>query len=133
MSSGSRCSRTSAAVRRATRCAARWRWGCSCSATSPPSSTPRAPAEEERAAMPDYYPFHPDPRPPSAPLPALACDSQFHVFGPPERYPVRPGAAYEMPSADIERALALHATLGLQRGVIVQATTYGADHRVVLD
>ncbi|MFS2012731.1 amidohydrolase [Azospirillum sp. CT11-132] len=83
--------------------------------------------------MPDYFPFDPHPRTPSVSLPPLACDSQFHVFGPRERYPVQPGAVYEMPSATIERALALHATLGLQRGVIVQATTYGADHQVVLD
>jgi len=55
------------------------------------------------------------------------------VFGPRERYPVRPGAAYEMPTATIERALALHRTLGIERGIIVQATTYGADHQVVLD
>ena len=83
--------------------------------------------------MPDYLPFNPHPRPPAAPLPALACDSQFHVFGPRERYPVRPGAAYEMPTATWQVAQRLHATLGLQRGVIVQATTYGADHQVVLD
>jgi predicted TIM-barrel fold metal-dependent hydrolase len=55
------------------------------------------------------------------------------VFGPADRYPVRPGAAYEMPSATIETALGLHRLLGIQRGVIVQATTYGADHQVVLD
>jgi len=65
--------------------------------------------------------------------PPLACDAQFHVFGPPGQYPVRPGAAYQMPSATIERALAMHRTIGIERGVIVQATTYGADHQVVLD
>lgn len=83
--------------------------------------------------MPDYFPFDPQPRKPAKMPPPHACDSQFHVFGPAERYPVRPGSAYEMPSATIERALGLHATLGFERGVIVQATTYGADHQVVLD
>lgn len=83
--------------------------------------------------MPDYLPFDPHPRAPDPLPPPLACDSQFHVFGPPERYPVRPGAAYTMPTATWETAARLHATLGLQRGVIVQATTYGADHTVVLD
>jgi predicted TIM-barrel fold metal-dependent hydrolase len=83
--------------------------------------------------MPDYLPFDPDPRAPGWTLPAGATDAQFHVFGPRERYPVRAGAAYEMPSATIERALAMHRVLGIQRGVIVQATTYGADHQVVLD
>ena len=83
--------------------------------------------------MPDYLPFNPDPRAPQPLPPARSCDSQFHVFGPRERYPVRPGAVYEMPQATIEVALRLHKTLGIERGVIVQATTYGADHQVVLD
>jgi predicted TIM-barrel fold metal-dependent hydrolase len=83
--------------------------------------------------MPDYLPFHPNPTAPSRRPPARSCDSQFHVFGPAQRYPVRPGAAYEMPSATIDVALRLHRTLGIERGVIVQATTYGADHQVVLD
>jgi 2-pyrone-4,6-dicarboxylate lactonase len=83
--------------------------------------------------MPDYLPFDPNPRAPRPLPPAKSCDSQFHVFGPRERYPVRPGAAYEMPTATIDTALRLHKTLGIERGVIVQATTYGADHQVVLD
>lgn len=83
--------------------------------------------------MPDYLSFDPHPRAPVPLPPPLACDSQFHVFGPRERYPVRPGAAYEMPTATWQVAKALHATLGIERGVIVQATTYGADHTVVLD
>jgi 2-pyrone-4,6-dicarboxylate lactonase len=83
--------------------------------------------------MPAYLPFDPNPRVPSVTLPPLACDSQFHVFGAPEIYPVRPGAAYEMPTATVERALKMHRTLGLQRGIIVQPTTYGADHQATLD
>jgi len=83
--------------------------------------------------MPAYLPFDPNPRVPGVKLPPLACDSQLHVFGPAEKYPVRPGAAYEMPSATVERAMHMHRTLGLQRGVIVQPTTYGADHSATLD
>lgn len=83
--------------------------------------------------MPDYLPFDPNPRAPAKAPPPLSCDSQFHVFGPRETYPVRAGAAYEMPTATWEVAQRLHATLGIQRGVIVQATTYGSDHQVVLD
>ncbi len=83
--------------------------------------------------MPDYLPFDPHPRAPVPLPPALSCDSQFHVFGPREQYPVRPNAAYEMPTATWQVAQKLHATLGIERGVIVQATTYGADHTVVLD
>jgi 2-pyrone-4,6-dicarboxylate lactonase len=83
--------------------------------------------------MPDYLAFDPNPRSPSPKPPAHSCDCQFHVFGPATKYPVRAGAAYEMPTATIEVALQLHRTLGIHRGVIVQATTYGADHQVVLD
>jgi predicted TIM-barrel fold metal-dependent hydrolase len=83
--------------------------------------------------MPAYFPFDPNPRVPSVTLPPLACDAQFHVFGPAETYPVRPEAAYEMPTATAARALKMHRTLGLQRGVIVQPTTYGADHSATLD
>lgn len=83
--------------------------------------------------MPDYLAFDPNPRSPIPKPPANSCDCQFHVFGPATKYPVRAGAAYEMPTATIEVALQLHRTLGVQRGVIVQATTYGADHQVVLD
>ena len=83
--------------------------------------------------MSQYLPFDPNPTAPAVPLPAGSCDSQFHVFGDPDRYPPRPGAAYTMPSATIERGLALHRTLGITRGVIVQPTTYGADHRATLD
>ena len=83
--------------------------------------------------MPDYLPFDPNPRAPTPLPPAGSCDSQFHVFGPREQFPVRPGAAYEMPSATWKVAQKLHRTLGITRGVIVQATTYGADHSVVLD
>jgi predicted TIM-barrel fold metal-dependent hydrolase len=83
--------------------------------------------------MPTYFPFDPDPRVPAVTLPPLSCDSQFHVFGPRDVYPVRPGAAYEMPSATIAAAMRMHRMLGLQRGVIVQPTTYGADHRATLD
>jgi predicted TIM-barrel fold metal-dependent hydrolase len=83
--------------------------------------------------MPDYLPFDPNPRAPHPLPPPKSCDSQFHVLGPRERYPVRPGAAYEMPSATVHKALQMHKTIGIERGIIVQATTYGSDHQVVLD
>lgn len=83
--------------------------------------------------MPDYLPFDPNPRTPCRKPPPKSIDSQFHVMGPAERYPVRPGAAYQMPSATWEAALRVHKALGIERGIIVQTTTYGADHSVVLD
>ena len=83
--------------------------------------------------MPAYFAFDPNPRRPHTPPPPESCDSQFHVFGPAEKYPVRPGAAYEMPSATWEAAARMHQALGIERGVIVQPTTYGADHQCTLD
>ena len=83
--------------------------------------------------MAEYLAFDPNPRAPTALPPPRSCDSQFHVLGSPDRYPVRPGAAYQMPSATYEAALRMHRKLGIERGIVVQTTTYGADHRVVTD
>jgi 2-pyrone-4,6-dicarboxylate lactonase len=83
--------------------------------------------------MPSYFPFDPNPRRPSKLPPPKSIDSQFHVLGPLEKYPIRAGAAYQMPSATWEAALRVHKALGIERGIIVQTTTYGADHSVVLD
>ena len=83
--------------------------------------------------MPDYYPFDPNPRIPSRQALPGAIDAQFHILGPRERYPVRPGAAYEMPTATPAALKRVHGALGFQRGIVVQTTTYGEDHTVVLD
>src|SRR3984957_5111410 len=83
--------------------------------------------------MPAFLPFDSNPRRPVRLPPAKSCDSQFHVLGPLEKYPVRPGAAYQMPTATWPAALRVHKALGIDRGIIVQTTTYGADHAVVLD
>lgn len=83
--------------------------------------------------MPDYFPFDPNPRKPHTLPPPKSCDSQFHVFGPSDKYPPRPGAAYLMPTATWEAALNMHKALGIERGIIVQPTTYGADHSATLD
>src|SRR5882672_2027836 len=83
--------------------------------------------------MPTYLAFDPEPRRPSKLPPPKSVDSQFHVLGPLDKYPIRAGAAYQMPTATWEAALRVHKSLGIERGIIVQTTTYGADHSVVLD
>lgn len=83
--------------------------------------------------MPQYFPFNPKPRRPRTPPPPKSCDSQFHVLGPEDRYPPRPGAAYVMPTATWEAARRMHDALGIERGIVVQPTTYGADHAAMLD
>jgi 2-pyrone-4,6-dicarboxylate lactonase len=83
--------------------------------------------------MQKYQGFHPDPKTPRPLPPANTCDSQFHVFGPLDKYPIRPGAVYCTPEATIEAALRMHRTLGIQRGVIVQSSAYSTDFRVLYD
>ncbi len=83
--------------------------------------------------MAAYFAFDPNPRTPKKAPPPKSCDSQFHVLGPADKYPVRPGAAYEMPSATWAAALKMHKALGIERGIVVQPTTYGADHAATLD
>jgi 2-pyrone-4,6-dicarboxylate lactonase len=61
--------------------------------------------------MPDYLAFDPNPRRPSVLPPPKTCDSQFHVLGPLSKYPIRPGAAYQMPTATWEAALRVHRAL----------------------
>ena len=70
----------------------------------------------------------PDPLPPQK-----SCDSQFHVFGPVEKYPIRPGAVYHTPEATMAEARRMHKAIGFERGVIVQNTAYATNSRPLLD
>lgn len=83
--------------------------------------------------MEKFQTFHPNPKTPNPLPPPGTCDSQFHVFGPTDKYPIRPGAIYCTPEATIEAALKMHRTLGISRGVIVQSSAYGMDFRVLYD
>ena len=74
-----------------------------------------------------------DPRAPSFALPAGACDAHCHVFGPGDVFPYHPDRSYTPPDAPYEALTRLHATLGLDRAVIVQATCHGNDNRAMLD
>jgi predicted TIM-barrel fold metal-dependent hydrolase len=66
--------------------------------------------------------------------PPGACDAHCHVFGPPERFPYADGRPYT-PSepAPKARLARLHAHLGFERAVIVQATPHGTDNTAMLD
>ncbi|MBZ6226333.1 amidohydrolase family protein [Streptomyces olivaceus] len=83
--------------------------------------------------MAEYAPFDPDTREPRESAPALACDSQTHIFGAAGRFPTRPDAAYVVYDATVEAMLAMHKQLGIERGVIVQSTAYGTDHGALLE
>lgn len=75
----------------------------------------------------------PFPRAPGFKLPAGACDTHAHVFGPACRYPYTPNRTYTPPDAPAGAYLHLHDRLGIQRGVLVQPSVYGTDNSLQLD
>jgi 2-pyrone-4,6-dicarboxylate lactonase len=66
-------------------------------------------------------------------LPPRACDAHFHVFGPRATFPFAQNRPFTPVDAPKEALFALHALLGIERGVIVQSAAYGHDNRVVED
>lgn len=73
------------------------------------------------------------PRRPKLRLPAGSCDSHVHVYGPAARFPFAAQRPYTPQDAPVERLQALHAWLGIERAVYVQATVHGQDNAAVLD
>lgn len=76
------------------------------------------------------------PRMPVAPqhaLPALACDTHCHVFGPYDRFPLQHPSSYAAPDAPADRYLRMLDTLGAARGVLVQPAPYGVNPAALLD
>ena len=60
-------------------------------------------------------------------VPAGACDTHAHVFGPKERYPLDPLRTFDPPRAGIDEYRSMLQALGLQRAVIVHSAAYGTD------
>ena len=72
--------------------------------------------------------------PPRLPAPPGACDCHMHVYGPPERYRIAPGAKPPPAGADLARYCdAVMRRLGLSRVVVVQPSAYGMDNACTLD
>lgn len=84
--------------------------------------------------MSDFPPFEAATR---GPVPAAvpgSCDAQVHVFSPDSlRYPPAAKRIYDPPLGSMEDAMRMHAALGMERGVVVQATIYGTDNRLMAD
>jgi len=78
-------------------------------------------------------PPRPNPKQPDIPTPPGACDTHFHLFGPAARFPFAPERAYTPPEAPLEALLAMHARLGIERGVVIQGNAHGADNSALLD
>lgn len=77
--------------------------------------------------------FHPAPSRPTITLPAGACDTHVHVFGPAARFPFPANRAYTPADAPKEMLFALHAMLGIERCVIVQSSVHGFDNAAAAD
>ena len=72
-------------------------------------------------------------RKPRFKLPPGACDAHCHVFGPGDKFPYAPNRRYTPEDAPKEMLAALHAHLGIDRAVIVQASCHGTDNAAMLD
>jgi 2-pyrone-4,6-dicarboxylate lactonase len=72
-------------------------------------------------------------RAPKRALPRGAIDCHAHIFDRFDRYPLAPGRKYSPPLCARETWLALHAALGVERGVQVHGTPYGFDNSITLD
>src|ERR1041385_4205576 len=72
-------------------------------------------------------------RKPRFKLPPGSCDAHCHVFGPAARFPYSPNRRYTPEDAPKEMLAALHAHLGVERSVIVQASCHGSDNAAMLD
>jgi len=78
-------------------------------------------------------PGDPAPRKPKFAMPANACDSHAHIFGPASKYPWSTARGYTPPDALPAAYEHLHKTLGVIRGVITQPSVYGTDNSATLD
>lgn len=72
-------------------------------------------------------------RKPQFTLPPGSTDAHCHVFGPAAVFPYAPNRRYTPEDAPKETLAALHALLGVERAVIVQASCHGNDNSAMLD
>jgi 2-pyrone-4,6-dicarboxylate lactonase len=67
-------------------------------------------------------------------LPAGACDTHLHVYGPFDRYPLVAERGYDPdPHSTLDDYLRTHRALGLERAVIVTGSGNGTNNRITLD
>jgi predicted TIM-barrel fold metal-dependent hydrolase len=72
-------------------------------------------------------------RAPRRPLPAGTVDCHAHIFDRPDRYAFSRTRKYAPPICRREDWLALHASLGVERGVQVHGSPYGFDNSITED
>lgn len=74
-----------------------------------------------------------DIRAPRFRMPAGACDTHTHIFGPDDKYPYSPTRTYTPPEAPLELFRTVHEKLGIDRCVVVTPSLHGFDNRVTTD
>jgi 2-pyrone-4,6-dicarboxylate lactonase len=72
-------------------------------------------------------------RAPKRPLPRGTVDCHAHIFDRFDRYPLAAARKYSPPLCAREAWLALHAALGVERGVQVHGSPYGFDDSITYD
>src|SRR5688500_13572550 len=80
--------------------------------------------------------LHPNvvtPNAPRSPLPPNACDAHAHIFGPYGQFPLAGARSYSPPEAPLETYLDMLDRVGFARGVLVHASAYGLDCRLLID
>lgn len=83
--------------------------------------------------VPTVAPPDPMSKTPVFKAPSGSCDTHCHIFGPAAQYPYSPKRSYTPPDSGLEDFQLLHAKLGIDRAVIVNASLYGSDNCVVTD
>jgi 2-pyrone-4,6-dicarboxylate lactonase len=71
--------------------------------------------------------------PPTIAVPAGACDSHFHIVVRSPKYPFSPHQLYDPLEAPLPLLRTMLSTLGIERGVLVHASCYGTDNRLLID
>src|SRR5262245_36233438 len=80
----------------------------------------------------DCLPPDRHPRKPKVTLPTGSIDTHVHVFER-ARYAMSPSRGYTPPDSTLADLRHLHATLGIDRVVFTQPSTYGVDNSAILD
>ena len=103
--------------------------GAACASARKAAAQDAAPkAEPPLIAGPD-----PNTKTPAFKLPRGAVDTHTHIFGPASRYPFAPNRTYSAPEAPLSLFRDVHAKIGCDRAVIVNATIHGTDNRPATD
>jgi 2-pyrone-4,6-dicarboxylate lactonase len=65
-------------------------------------------------------------------LPAGACDCHAHVYGPFDQFSLAAPVPFQPPLAPVQALEGLWGAFSVERGVLIQGSAYGQDHRALL-